>query len=165
MSDRIAEIRDVLARDHAEMRALFEQLTPENMRLPAGDDGWTVAQLAGHIAVSPRGQILFVNRLRRGKGITVPKPLTFVINIRNWWMTRRFKQTTRDELLATLEASHRDLLAAVETLTEEELDRGGNVLTNGYQTLYENLMSFGGDHGREHAADLRRAAGLAAPAG
>jgi hypothetical protein len=163
MSERIAEIRDVLARDHAEMRALFEQLTPENMQLPAGSDGWTVAQLAGHIAVSPRGQILFLNRLRKGRGVVVPAPLTFIINIRNWWMTRRFKQTTRDELLSTLEASYGDLLAAVETLTEEELDRGGNVLTSGYQTLYENLKSFGGDHGREHAAVLRSAAGLTAP--
>ena len=163
MSERLAELRDVLARDHAEMRGLFEQLTPENMQLPVGSDGWTVGQLAGHIAVSPRGQKMFVGRLRRGKGLTIPKPLTFIVNIRNGWMTRKFKQTTRDELLSTLEASHRELLAAVETLTEEELDRGGILLTSGYQTVYENLKG-GGDHSREHAAELRSAAGITSAA-
>ena len=59
MSERHDQLRNSVTRDYGEMRELLSQLTPEMMPLPA-TDGWTVGQLAGHIAVSPRG-LIFTN--------------------------------------------------------------------------------------------------------
>jgi len=160
MSERHDQLRDSVTRDYREMRELLSQLTPEMMRLRA-TDGWTVAQLAGHIAVSPRGLMFVLNRLRKGRNVRVPKPLAFVVNIRNWWMVRKFSNPTRDELLAALDDAHEALLAYISGLGEEELDRGGQFLDDGYQTVYENVMR-STDHSHEHAAVLRDAIGVRA---
>jgi hypothetical protein len=158
----MAEMRASVERDHAEMRGLFEQLTPEMMSRPA-TDGWTVGQLAGHIAVSPRGLIFLLGRLRRGRNVTVPKPLAFIVNVRNWWMVRTFKNPTRDQLTAALDASHAALVEYLAGIREDELDNGGFVLTQGQRTVYEAVLG-SVDHSGEHAADLRKGAGLAAVA-
>lgn len=159
MGERHEQLKETLRRDHEEMRALFEQLTPEMLRRPA-TDGWTVGKLAGHVAVSPRGLMFILGRLRKGSNVQVPKPLQFIVNVRNWWSTRAFSNPTREQLLAELDASHAALAAYIDGLSDEELDRGGQFLDNGYQTVFENAQ-FSTTHTREHAADLRKGAGLA----
>ncbi|MEX0749482.1 MAG: DinB family protein [Dehalococcoidia bacterium] len=158
MSQRHDELRQSVTSGYEDMRALFGQLTPEAMQRPA-TDGWTVAQLAGHIAVSPRGQIFLINRLRKGRNATVPKPLAFIVNIRNWWMVRGFKNPTREELISALDDAHGELLACIEGISDEELDNAGTVFNSGYQTVFESVKG-GADHSREHAAVLRAAAGV-----
>jgi len=162
MSERHEQLRDSVGRDYREMRELLSQLTPEMMPLPA-TDGWTVGQLAGHIAVSPRGLMFVLNRLRKGRNVQVPKALAFVVNIRNWWMVRRFSNPTREELLAALDESHAALVEYIGTLSDAELDRGGQFLDDGYQTVYENVVR-STEHSHEHAAVLREATGLSATA-
>jgi hypothetical protein len=158
MGQRHDELKEAVRQDYREMRALFEQLTQEMMQRPA-TDGWTVGQLAGHIAVSPRGQMFLVGRLRRGRNATVPKALAFIVNVRNWWMVRKFAKPTREQLIATLDAAHGDLLAYIDGISDEELDKGGTVFNSGYQTVYESVIG-GANHSREHAAVLRSAAGI-----
>jgi hypothetical protein len=154
------DMRDAVTRDYQEMRTLFERLTPEMMGVRA-TDGWTVGQLAGHIAVSPRGLIFVLGRLRKGRNVRVPKALAFVVNVRNWWMVRKFANPTREELITALDDAQAALLAYIEGLSDEEIDRGGQFLDDGYQTVYDNVMR-SGEHSREHAEALRAAAGLMA---
>jgi len=160
MSQRHEELKDAVTRDYDEMRDLLSRLTPEMMARRA-TDGWRVGQLAGHIAVSPRGLIYVLDRLRKGRNVRIPKPFGFVVNVRNWWTVRTFSNPTREQLLYAFDHAHQALLAYLGGLSDDELDRGGHFLDNGHQTVYENVIR-SADHSREHAAVLREATGLAA---
>jgi hypothetical protein len=158
MSDRLPELREIVTRDYEEMRLLLSRLGEATLARKAGN-GWTVGQVAGHIAGSPRGNTFVLNRLRRGKNVTVPGPLAFIINVRNWWMLRSYKRTSKQELLATLEAQHNEFFAYLNGLADADLDRGGEVLGLGTMTVYEYVKR-SGEHPREHASDLRKTIGL-----
>ena len=157
MTDRLAELRDSLTRDYEEMRAIFSRLREADLGERTAS-GWTVAQVAGHIAVTPDGDMWLLDRLRKGRGAKLPGPLGFLmntmINIGNWSRVRKFRASTRDELLRALEDGHNKLFAYVNGLSEDELDRGGEVFQLGRFTVYEYVLRRG-DHPREHAADLR----------
>lgn len=158
MGDRLGEIRDVAARDYEEVRSLITSL-PDDALTRKTSNGWTVGQLASHIAGSPKGHIYVIGRLRKGSSATVPGPLSFIVNVMNWNDARKFKNTDKAALLAAAERCYNDYVAALDGLSEDELDRGGDVLGLGKMTLYEYLMK-SGDHGREHASDLRATAGI-----
>ena len=156
MGDRLAEIRDVATSDYEEVRALLTSLSEDSLSRKTAN-GWSVGQLAGHVADSSRGAIFVIGRLRKGGNATVPRPLAFIVDLMNWNGKRKFTNTTKSELLSFAENSYNSLVAAVNGLTEEDLDRGGEVLSLGKMTIYEYLMK-SGDHGREHAQDIRSAA-------
>jgi hypothetical protein len=158
MPDRLAEIRDVATRDYEEVRALIDRLGEDTL-LRETSNGWTVGRLAGHVASSPKGHIFVIGRLRKGGNATIPSPLSFLIDVRNWWEGRSFKRASKQEILRAAEGCYNDYIAAINGLTEDELDRGGDVLRLGKMTLYEYLMK-SGDHGREHAAELRKTIGI-----
>lgn len=158
MPDRLPELRDIITRDYEETRALIEKLPADSLAKETSN-GWNVAQLAGHVANSSRGAIFVIGRLRRGGNATVPRPLAFIVNVMNWRDARKFKSATKADLLGAAEASHNDLIAALNGVSEEELDRGGEVLSLGKMTMFEYLKQ-SGNHAREHAADLRQAAGI-----
>lgn len=158
MPDRLPELREIVTRDYEEMRSLLSRLGDDTLARKAAN-GWTIGQVAGHIASGPAGNIYVLNRLRRGKNVTVPGPLAFLINVRNWWMLRGYKRTSKQELLATVEKQHNEFFAYLNGLTDEDLDRGGEVLGLGKMTVYEYVKR-SGDHPREHAADLRKTIGL-----
>lgn len=157
MPDRLAELRDSLTRDYEEMRALFSRLREADLGERTAN-GWTVAQVAGHIAVTPDGDMWLLGRLRKGRGAKLPGPLGFLMNMMidtgNWSRVRAFRNATKDDLLRALEDGHNRLFAYVNGLSADELDRGGEVLRLGRFTVYEYILRRG-DHPREHAADLR----------
>ena len=157
MTERLAELRDSLTRDYEEMRALFSRLREADLRERAAN-GWTVAQVAGHIAVTPDGDMWLLDRLRKGRGAKLPGPFGFLmntmINTGNRSRVRAFRKATKDDLLRALELGHNKLFAYVNGLSDEELDRGGEVFRLGRFTVYEYVLRRG-DHPREHAATLR----------
>jgi hypothetical protein len=158
MGDRLAEIRDVATRDYEEVRALIDRLGEDTLERKTSN-GWTVRRLAGHVAGSPRGHIFVIGRLRKGGSATIPTPLSFLIDLRNWWEGRKYTNASKPQLLQSAESCYNDYIAAINSLSEEELDRGGDVLRLGKMTMYEYLIK-SGDHGREHAADIRRTIGI-----
>jgi hypothetical protein len=158
MGDRLAEIRDVATRDYDEVRELIERLGEDTLDRKTAN-GWTVRRLAGHVASSPKGHIFVIGRLRKGGSASIPAPLSFLIDLRNWWEGRGFTSASKEQLLQAAESCYNDYIAAINGLSEEELDRGGDVLRLGRMTMYEYLMK-SGDHGREHAADIRKTIGI-----
>jgi hypothetical protein len=158
MPDRLAEIRDVATRDYEQVRALIDRLGEDTLARETSN-GWPIRRLAGHIASSPNGHIFVIGRLRKGGNATIPSPLSFLIDLRNWWEGRTFRNATKQAILQSAETCYNDYIAVVNGLSEDELDRGGNVLRLGKMTIYEYLMK-SGDHAREHAADLRRTIGI-----
>lgn len=159
MPDRLPELREIVTRDYEETRSLIEALPADSLARKT-ENGWTVSQLAGHVANSARGAIFVIGRLRNGRNATVPGPLSFIIDLMNWNQGRKFKAAEKSQLLSAAEQSHSELVSLINGLSEEDLDRGGEVLSLGKLTMYEYLRSCG-DHAREHAADLRRSAGVA----
>lgn len=157
MTERLADLRDSLTRDYEEMRTLFERLRETDLgtRTP---NGWTVAQVAGHIAVTPDGDIWLLDRLRKGRNAQLPGVLAPLMNttidVGNWSRVRRFRSATKDDLLRALEDGHNKLFAYVNGLSDEELDRGGEVFRLGRFTTREYVLQRG-DHAREHAGALR----------
>jgi hypothetical protein len=158
MADRLAEIRDVVTRDYEEVRALIARLGEDTLARRTSN-GWTASQLAGHIAGSPNGHVFVISRLRNGRSAAFPKPLGFMVNLLNWWTARRFRSAAKTALLQAAEDNYNRLIATINGISEDELDRGGDVLSLGKMTMYEYLVR-SGDHGREHAAELRKAAGI-----
>jgi hypothetical protein len=157
MGDRIVELRDILSGTYEESRVLLSRLSETDLP-KATENGWSVGQMAGHIARSPAGSTYVVRRLRQGKSATVPGVLSFLINVRNFLGTRKFKRATKRDLLGELERSHNELFAMVTELSDEELDRQGTVFGIGRLSTYEFLKR-SPVHPHEHGEELMRAIG------
>jgi hypothetical protein len=155
MGDRIVELQAIIEGAHAEIRALMERLTPEDLRKRT-ENGWSVGKLAGHIAESPSADLYVAKRLADGRNATIPAALSFIIDTVNYFSVRKYGNTTRDRLLAEFAAQHDKLNQYVAALTQQQLDRGGIVFGRGRQTLYEYLKG-SPSHAREHADSIERA--------
>ena len=155
MGDRDEKLKSILGSQRDEVRAFLGGLSDTDL-LTKTDLGWSVSQVAGHIAESPPGDTYVAKRLAQGKNATLPGFLAFVINLGNWWGTRKYKRTSRDILVKTWDTQHAKLTDYVATLTDSELDRGGVVMGMGRVTLYEYLVQ-SPSHARDHAKAIERA--------
>jgi hypothetical protein len=161
MDERIAEIKNILTQNYEQTHKLLSSLTPQDLAKTAAN-GWTVAQLAGHVASAPGGAVWLTSRLRNGRGANVPAFLSWVPALRNWLGTRKMKQASQPELLATAESAHHRLQACVDGLQEGELDRGGIIWGMGQRTVYEFLSQNVASHAEEHRQEIRAAIGTPA---
>ena len=156
MDARIDEIRNNIERNYEKTKEMLASLSSSDMTRTAAN-GWSVAQLAGHVASAPGGAVWLTSRLRNGRSATVPGFLSWVPALRNWMQTRKHKQATSAELLAAAAKAHEDLLACVSGLKDEELDRGGVIFGQGQRTVYDFLSRGVADHAEEHRAEIRAA--------
>jgi hypothetical protein len=158
MADRLAELREIVTRDYEEARALIVRLGADTLARRTSN-GWTVGQLAGHIATSPKGDLFVLGRLTSGKNASVPGALRFIIDVMNWWDVRKFKGMPKESLLQVAEDCHNERFARLNALSDQDLDRGGDVLSMGKLTAYE-YMKRSGEHPREHAAEIKKTLGI-----
>ncbi len=149
----IATIRAALDETYRENRALIAGLSDADLERPTPNPKWKVRQLAAHIAEDDGGTVYVGKLLAKGKNAKAPDVL---INLFNWWGLRKYKQARATDLVAVMDAKHRELLAWVGTLTPEQLARGGAVSRMGRLTLAE-FLGRNQAHGQEHGADLRAA--------
>lgn len=163
MSQRKDELMALLDQADEETRALLNGLTDEDLEKKTEESNWTVGQVAGHIAQEPWG-IYVTRRLAQGKDAAPPRPLGFLLNLGNWWGTRRFRSTSKANLLETWSAALGKYRRHVEALPEESLDRGGEVSGLGRMTTYE-FVKRAPEHTREHAGTIRKALREASGAG
>jgi uncharacterized damage-inducible protein DinB len=149
---RIAAIRDSIGVNFDETKALLDRLSPADLQRTAAN-GWTVGQLAGHVAVSPSSAIYVVSRLAKGGNATVPAFLSWVPALRNWFITRRYKSATTADMLKTADDARTELLAWLGTVQDEQLDREGEVFGTGHTSLAK-FLDYILEHGREHRAEI-----------
>ncbi len=114
--------------------------------------------VGGHIAQAPGGDVYVAKRLAKGSNATLPGFLAFVLDLSNWWGVRKFAKATRADLLAAWENGHNDLFSFATTLSDDELDRGGTVMSLGKQTAYSFLKQ-SPSHSQEHAEAIRAVIG------
>ena len=155
MDDRINAIRDGIAVNFDETTALLKRLSADDLKKRAAN-GWTIAQLAGHVAVSPSTMIYVLSRLQRGGNATVPSFLSWAPAVRNWFIVRKYNSATAEDMLKTTEEARDELLAWVDNTKPEDLDRAGEVFGIGRKTVAESLHYIL-EHGREHRAEITAA--------
>ncbi len=152
---RIAPIRDSIQTNYDETSALLKRLSPDDLQRTAAN-GWMVAQLAGHVAISPSSAMYVLSRLRRGANATVPSFLSWVPALRNWFIVRKYKSASTSSMLQTAESARAEVLAWIDTIVDGELDRSGDVFGTGHQTL-AGFLDYILVHGREHRAEIEAA--------
>jgi hypothetical protein len=149
----IETIRTALEQTYQDNRALIAGLSDTDMDRSTPNPKWKVRQLAAHIAGDDAGALYVAKILAKGKNAKAPD---FVINLANWWGLRKYKKATASDLLPVMDEKHRQLMAWLDTVPAEALDKGGEVSQVGRVTLGEFLVK-NGDHSREHGADIRTA--------
>ncbi len=157
MTDRKQAIREQLAATRAPLMALAERL---NAAGPAawetrvqGDDGrWTARQVFAHLSASEAGQLKTLQGIADG-GEGVPAGF----DLDRWNNRTVEKQADRSgpDLVAALQASRRDLLATLDALTPEQLDRAGRH-GRGDTVTVESIFYRIGEHEQEHVNLMER---------
>ncbi|HET6616028.1 MAG TPA: DinB family protein [Dehalococcoidia bacterium] len=155
ISERKAELLQVLDDADRETRDLFAGLADEDLPKRTDESNWTVGQLAGHIAQAPWAKRV-VGRLSQNKGAGAPPPFGFLLNLGNWWNVRRFATTSRHELLDTWAGAFREYRRYIESLPDDVLDHGGDVPGRGKMTVADFVRS-APEHTRVHGETIRRA--------
>ncbi len=120
---------------------------------------WTARELLIHLMVSHTGQVGVMQRiLVGGEGV----PENFDLERYNRSSVQKRSETAPEDARAALNQSHEELLAWLETLTDEQLDMKGRH-ASGHRLSIEQFLRFGfAKHEREHAADIIRALGIEA---
>lgn len=147
------EISAAVELAYQEKRSLIAGLSEADLARRTTNPQWGVRQIAAHLAQEDDATIFIGKRLAIGKNATPP---AIVVNLANWWTMRRTAHSSAAELVTLLERKHVALNAWLQTLPAEALDRGGVVVGAGRMTLRE-LLLHGGDHVREHAAEISAA--------
>ncbi|HLZ69524.1 MAG TPA: DinB family protein [Dehalococcoidia bacterium] len=156
----IATLRQALETSFQENRALISALSDADLARRTPNPKWRVRQLAAHIAQDDGGTTYVGKLLARGKNAKAPDLL---INLANWWGLRKYRKAHAADLLPVMDQKHRDLLAWIETLTPEQLQRDGEISQLGRMTLGE-FLDRNQQHSREHGNEIRAALGQSRPA-
>ena len=117
------------------------------------DNGWTVKQLLAHIAMSESGQIKTAQAIAAGRP-TVPDD--FDLNRYNNRQVEKNKDKQPPEILFGMAESRHQLLAYLDEVPEEALDKRGKHARGGVISL-EQLFLRIGDHEAEHSAEIEQA--------
>jgi hypothetical protein len=150
-----ASIRGALEETYRRNRELIAGLSDADLERPTANPGWRVRQLAAHIAEDDGGTLYVGKLLAQGKNAKAPD---FLVNLANWWSLRKHRRARAADLLAVLDRKHQALLAWLDTLTPEDLARGGEISQLGRLTLGEFLIK-NSEHSREHGDEVRAALG------
>jgi uncharacterized damage-inducible protein DinB len=155
MSQQIDDIRSGINTNYDETIALLGRLSADDLKRRAAN-GWTVAQLAGHVAVSPSSAMFVLTRLRKGGNATVPAFLSWAPALRNWFIVRRYNSATPADMKQTAAKARDEVLAWVGGIDEADLAREGEVFGSGRQSV-GSFLRYILEHGREHRGEIEAA--------
>ena len=121
-------VQEVLGNIEREWDALQKVLSGLNadQMTTAGEEGWSTKDELAHLAAWARGLAALVRKQRRYPPMGLPEdaaPNTFGIERMNQTIYERNRDLPLDEVLAELQAAHRDALAAVSKLSDDDLLR------------------------------------------
>ncbi len=155
--DRKHRIKDHLNHTREELLEVVGQLTPADWETPvqAEDRHWTTKQMMLHLATSETGQIATGKAIAAGQP-TVPED--FDLNRYNNRQVEKNKDKQLPEILFGLAESRQKLLAFLDEVTEEDLDKRGRHARGDVLSL-EQLFYRVGEHEAEHAAIIQKALG------
>ena len=152
-SDRKAKLRQTIEADHAASLAIYNRVTPEQWSLPVpSDEGaqWTAHDVLAHVAGSEAGQLGQIQRGLAG-GVTVPDD--FDVDRYNRRAVQKQAAVPVAELLAIIERDHALVLAALDAVSDADLDVTGRHARGDTLTI-EQVFHRSTEHRRQHSQAL-----------
>lgn len=156
MSQRIDALRQRLLADHTACMSILRALTPEQWERPAPseeDAPWKARDVLAHVAISEGGQLGQITRCLAGE-VTVPAD--FDLHRFNRGSVKKRADKTPAELLQEIEAGHAQVLAALEKVSDADLDKTGRHARGDTLTIEQFFLRIT-EHRRAHAEELQRA--------
>ena len=136
---------------------LLDSIPPNEWKRKSGNQRWNVEQLLWHIAWGVVNITESVEGCRREKNFNPPSRL---MNPMNTLYTRRgSRRATPESLRALYEKCHIAALAKLDTIRDDEWQRGTKRW--GVQQTVVDAFHYATGHFHEHAADIRQGLGRA----
>jgi hypothetical protein len=158
MSERIDYLMARLDKTRALLDSVLDQVGGQVEAQVYSDGlGWTVRQLAIHLADAERGQHNVAVNIADGRDIVPPD---FDIERYNRRITEKLDDKTFEQARQELAESRHKLKEWLRTLSDEQLDRAGRHASQHILTV-EQFVKVIGNHERDHANDIARALGIA----
>ncbi len=159
MSERKDKLRQTIQADNAASLAIFKRLTADQWERPVpSDEGadWKARDVLNHAAISESGQLVVIQRLLAGQGGV---PEDFDINRYNRRSVQKQAERTVEEMLAAIARDHAQVLAALEGVSEADLDKIGRH-ARGDTLSVAQFFNRITEHRRQHAQELAKNLGL-----
>ena len=121
----VQDVLESIEREWTALLAAFSDLDSSQMTT-AGAEGWTVKDELAHVAAWARGVAALVRKQRRYPPMGLPEdaaPNTVGIEKMNEMIFERNRDRPLDEVLAELNAAHKDALSAISDMSDEDLMR------------------------------------------
>jgi uncharacterized damage-inducible protein DinB len=153
MTDRKAELKAKLNDSRQILDTVFDQVGDRwDAQVYSDGLGWTVKQIAAHLVDAERGHLSQASNIAEGKDII---PEDFDIQRYNASRTQKNIDKTPEESRAALKEVRQEILAWLDNIEDEKLDRKGRHATLQIMTVHDilRLVSL---HERGHAADIAR---------
>ena len=155
LSERKRFIHDHLIATREELLRVIGQIQPDdwNKIVQSTEGGWTVKQSLLHLAISETGQI------KTGKAIAAGQPTVpddFDLNRYNNRQLEKNKDKQLPEILSGMAESRQQLLAYLDEVTADELDKRGRHGRGDVISL-EQLFHRIGEHEAEHTGEIKAA--------
>ena len=132
----------------AKLNAVVNDLEPEQLDTPYREGGWTVRQLVHHVADSHMNAYV-----RTRLALTEDWPTIKPYDQKLWAVLPDANSLPIDVSLELLDTLHRRWVVLLESLTDEQWERGYNHPENGRQTLAEVASRYDW-HSRHHVAHI-----------
>ena len=153
LSDRRQRIKHKMEQARTELVELLLSLTPEQMKLPTRDEGWSVFDVAAHIAGAEAGMEVIGRRILAREPSMVPN---FDIERFNAGGIKKRQGKTMQDFVDELKKSREKINALLDSATDEQLDYEGEHPTVGKTTFYGLLVVIY-RHERIHTEDIKAA--------
>jgi hypothetical protein len=148
--ERKAELKAMLADTRAFLFGVLEALNDEQFSLATVNDGWTVRDLAAHIAGAEGSMKVIAERILANEPTIVAG---FDLARFNAGNIRRRADKSIPDLMEELLQSRATMLAILENCTDEQLDLPGEHPAYGSTTLY-GLFKIIANHEKEHGEEI-----------
>lgn len=151
------EILDQIKQAHASLAAALEDIPDDVMTTRPVVDWWTPKDVLGHVAMWRRVAIQFIDEYRRD-GVPVPLGLNddAAIDAYNKRGAAQRRDYTLARVRAEFDASLRDLIAAVEQLSDADLSQPLPPPWNEGITLERLIAVNSYEHEPEHVDQIHR---------
>ncbi len=154
LAERKHLIHDHLLHTREELLEVIGQMQPADWDRPVQsvEGGWTVKQMLLHVATAENGQI------NTGKAIVAGQPTVpddFDLNRYNRRQIEKNQAKQPPEILFSMAESRQKLLALLDEVSAEDLDKRGKHGRGDVVSL-EQLFYRVGEHEAEHTAEIKR---------
>ena len=150
-------ILELLQTERRRLEQNFNGLSQEEMKLPGVVGDWSIKDVLAHLADWEARMPVWIETARRGDPVKTPEPgLTWKqLDVLNQRIYETHRDQPLDDVLAYFSSTHRQLMALVEAMPEEEILTSGRYPFTGKGAVYNWLSGFA-SHDRWAKTHIRK---------